>query len=125
VSTKAGQAHTFEEAFALQNMAWCQDEDRQTLGLRIPKSSTKTLSELAQELFRRVKSSTFKKTDFALAVLEQNPAGWTVPSYVAEGLKWLEERLVHRDDESNIAMAPNVAKERSVARTEQADGVQV
>lgn len=67
---------TFEEAFALQNMEWCQDDERQGLGLRVLKSSTLTLSDLAAQLFTRVQSSAFKKTDFALAVLAQDPNGW-------------------------------------------------
>jgi len=48
------------------------------------------LAEMAERLHRRVKSSSFGKTDFALGLLAQDPAGWVVPKYIAEGLRWLE-----------------------------------
>lgn len=91
--TEQRVGRTFEEAFALQNLEWCQDEQRQALGLRIPKASSMTLGELAAALFSEVKSAGFKKTDFALAVLEQNPEGWAVPRYIDEALKWLQSQM--------------------------------
>jgi len=104
---------TFEEAFALQNIEWCQDEERRALGLRIRTSSALALRGLAEALYNRVKSSEFKKTDFALAVLAQDPNGWVVPTYVAEGLRWLEAQLV-----------PAV-KDQPAAVRDQAEGIQV
>jgi len=81
---------TLEEAFALENLAWCQHEDRAELKLRIRGGDRLTLAEMAKRLHRRVKSSSFGKTDFALGLLAQDPAGWVVPTYIAEGLRWLE-----------------------------------
>jgi predicted ATP-dependent endonuclease of OLD family len=103
---------TFEEAFALQNMEWCQDENRQALGLRIRNASTLALGDLAEKLYQRVKSSAFKKTDFALAVLAQDPAGWVVPTYVADGLQWLAAQLVPVDNDQTAASAGHVDGEQ-------------
>ncbi|MGG2400138.1 ATP-dependent nuclease [Pseudomonas sp. SH1-B] len=84
---------TLEEAFALQNLEWCQDAERAGLGLRIKGSNRLSLEEIAQKLHRKVKSTNFHKTDFALALLAQDPVDWTVPSYIAEGLRWLGEQI--------------------------------
>jgi predicted ATP-dependent endonuclease of OLD family len=84
---------TLEEAFALENLVWCQGRERDDLKLRIPRNENKTLADLANRIFKRVKGSGFKKTDFALALLAQDPASWIVPRYIEEGLKWLEEQV--------------------------------
>ena len=84
---------TLEEAFALENLAWCQDMGRSDLKLRIPRNENKTLADLADRIHKRVKGSGFKKTNFALALLAQDPASWIVPRYIEEGLKWLEEQV--------------------------------
>jgi len=81
---------TLEEAFALQNLDWCQNPDQVQLGLRVlPKSKTLTLSEINKRIYARVKSSGFNKTDFALGVLMADQLKWEVPAYIADGLKWL------------------------------------
>ena len=46
----------------------------------------------------RIKSSTFKKTEFAMDVLARDPdvdgaAPWAVPEYISVGLRWLEARV--------------------------------
>jgi hypothetical protein len=46
-----------------------------------------------RRIHRRVEAKSFKKTDFALALLAENPAQWTVPAYIANGLRWLENEL--------------------------------
>jgi predicted ATP-dependent endonuclease of OLD family len=84
---------TLEEAFALQNLGWCQDVDRQDIGLRIRRNDTKTLAVLCERIHKRIKRQDFKKTDFALALLGQDPNQWNVPRYIDEGLKWLETRV--------------------------------
>lgn len=85
---------TLEEAFALENLTWCQDAARKSLGLRIPKANTLTREQIAERLHKRVKSQSFKKTDFALALLTMDPAGWVVPAYIVSGLGWLERMVV-------------------------------
>lgn len=50
------------------------------------------LDDAYQSVYDRIKSDSFKKTDFAMDILAC-PEEWIVPGYIAEGLKWLEERL--------------------------------
>jgi predicted ATP-dependent endonuclease of OLD family len=82
---------TFEEAFALENLAWCQDKKQSGLGLYVAKAGTMSLEQLHEAIHRRVK--TFDKTDFALALITADPAEWVGPRYIVEGLKWLRDRL--------------------------------
>ncbi|KQX19178.1 MULTISPECIES: ATP-dependent nuclease [unclassified Sphingomonas] len=91
--TMALAGRTLEEAFALENLAWCQDVARKSLQLRIPKAGDKDLTDLARRIHRRVQAKSFKKTDFALALLAEDPAQWAVPAYIANGLRWLENEL--------------------------------
>ena len=51
------------------------------------------MTELVRRIHRRVQAKSFKKTDFALALLSEDPAQWTVPAYIADGLRWLENEL--------------------------------
>ncbi|MBZ0221272.1 MAG: ATP-dependent endonuclease [Candidatus Methylomirabilis sp.] len=85
---------TFEEDFAYENLAWCQNPANKSVKLFVTKSAEKNLLEMSKKIFSKVKSSSFNKTDFALAVLEKKPSEWQVPSYISESLKWLEEQLV-------------------------------
>lgn len=79
---------TLEEAFALENAEWCQQEDKNHLGLRFKKRPA-TMQEFALKVHKRVKSSSFNKTSFALGVLGEDPKNWNVPTYIKEGLLWL------------------------------------
>lgn len=91
--TKSIAGRTLEEAFALENIKWCQDKKRSDLKLRIPKNEVLSLDELAERLHKRIKSTYFKKTDFALALLAEEPNDWTVPDYIAKGLQWLQDEV--------------------------------
>ena len=84
---------TLEEAFALENLIWCQDVARGELKLHIRGSADLTIEQLAERLHNRIKGSSFTKTDFALALLAQDPESWIVPHYVTEGLQWLEGEI--------------------------------
>lgn len=84
---------TLEEAFALENLSLCQDAACGELKLRVRGSSNLTLEQLAECLHKRVKRDGFNKTDFALALLAQDPAMWQVPFYIADGLRWLEQEI--------------------------------
>jgi len=79
---------TLEEAFGLENATWCQSEAQRHLGLKL-KINPETVGALAVGLNARVSSSSFNKTNFALAVLTQPLNSWIVPSYIREGLEWL------------------------------------
>lgn len=87
---------TFEEAFALENLDWCQHIDnKQVLGLRvITKKGKFTLKEIHERLFKKIKSQSFRKTDFALGILAASPDQWIVPKYIENGLAWLSTRVL-------------------------------
>lgn len=85
---------TFEEMFALENLEWCQSPFRKSLKLTInTKSNQHSLEKIAEKLFERVRSDSFKKTEFALRLITEDTGAWKVPHYIAEGLKWLEDEL--------------------------------
>lgn len=103
--TLAGR--TLEEAFALENLVWCQDMARRPLQLRIPKNIDKDLTTLVTAIHKRVNGSSFNKTDFSLALLAEDPDAWVVPDYIAKGLEWLEEQIAPAEpDEDDNEEAP-------------------
>lgn len=86
---------TFEDAFAYENLEWCQDLGRKTLHLRVvTKKSSPQLAEVAENIFCRVSGSSFNKTDFALALMMMPQDKWKVPRYIADGLHWLKDQLI-------------------------------
>jgi predicted ATP-dependent endonuclease of OLD family len=91
--TLALAGRTLEEAFALENLGWCQHKDRKPLQLRIAKANEKDLATLANRIHQRVQAKSFSKTDFALALLAEDPTNWSVPTYIADGLRWLETEV--------------------------------
>jgi hypothetical protein len=94
---------TLEEAFALENLAWCQHKDRRPLQLRIAKNDEKPLAELINRIHKRVHAKSFSKTDFALALLAEDPTKWVVPEYIADGLRWLEAEIAPPEPEPDDA----------------------
>jgi len=92
-ATTALTGRTLEEAFALENLAWCQTAARSDLKLRVRGSTALTALQVAEKLHKRVKSTTFKKTDFALALLAEDSEAWSVPTYIAQGLQWLQDEI--------------------------------
>lgn len=99
---------TLEEAFGLENADWCQAEANRSVGLKL-KRAPSSPEELAQKLHDRVVGKNFDKTRFALEILASGPLnGWKVPSYIAEGLAWLEVKVAH-ELEADTAIATEVA----------------
>ncbi|WP_234895067.1 ATP-dependent nuclease [Sinorhizobium meliloti] len=101
--TAALAGRTLEEAFALENIEWCQHKDRRPLQLRIAKNDEKTLAELIARIHKRVQAKSFSKTDFALALLAEDPTSWVVPEYIADGLRWLEAEIAPPEPEPGDA----------------------
>lgn len=83
----AMRPRTLEEAIAYENFAMVRSGSL-SIGVAIPEA----LAEAYEQIYERIKSSEFKKTDFAMNLLA-NTAIWTVPAYIADGLRWLELRL--------------------------------
>lgn len=78
---------TLEEAFAYDNFSLLR-EGKITIGKAIPDD----LDAAYQTIYDRIRSSTFKKTDFAMSLLAGDEV-WQAPAYIAEGLAWLEAKL--------------------------------
>ncbi|WP_295364174.1 ATP-dependent endonuclease [Arenimonas sp.] len=100
--TLALAGRTLEEMFALENLDWCQDKNRKQLQLRIAKADEMSLAALAERIHKRVQAKSFSKTDFALGLLAEDPSSWSVPSYIAEGLRWLENEIAPPDPDDGI-----------------------
>ncbi|WP_426170522.1 ATP-dependent nuclease [Pseudoduganella sp. R-34] len=107
-ATESRTGRTLEEAFALQNLQWCQNIERKDLGLRVRGCNNLDLAGIAESLYRKVKNASFHKTDFALALLAQDPNAWTVPSYISDGLQWLEEQVAPIPPAEAAALRANV-----------------
>ncbi len=85
---------TFEETFAYENLEWVLSDailSRSLLGARFDRAAA-SLDDIVQKIHNRVKSSSFKKTEFALALLLSSDE-WQSPSYIAEGLVWLDAKI--------------------------------
>lgn len=80
-------ARTIEEALVFENFGLARG-GQINIGVPIPSD----LPDAYQAIHDRVKSDSFKKTEFALRLLSMDDA-WNTPSYVAFGLQWLEGRL--------------------------------
>ena len=79
---------TLEEAFGLENAAWCQAVAQRHVGLKL-RGNPATPGDLASGLHKRINGKSFDKTKFALGILTELPANWNVPFYIKEGLHWL------------------------------------
>jgi len=84
---------TLEEAFAFENLVWSQNIANKDLKIRVKSSDAPPLTVTTERLHKRIHGKNFKKTDFALALLMKNPESWTVPSYIREGLEWLQAEV--------------------------------
>jgi predicted ATP-dependent endonuclease of OLD family len=107
-ATRIGR--TLEEAFAFENLDWCQDQQHADLKLRIRGNAKLTLEQLTECLHNKIKGESFNKTDFALALLAQNPEAWKVPDYIKEGLQWLQNEVIP----SLAASAPDIIEQDEV-----------
>ena len=78
---------TFEECFIYENIGSFNENDLQC-GIAIDADA----NLVRENVYQRVKSSTFKKTDFALD-LASAVVDWKTPTYIVDGLKWLSGKL--------------------------------
>lgn len=83
----AMRPRTLEEAIAYENFSLLRAA---SLSIGIPISDD--LATAYGQIYERVGSKNFKKTDFAMDLLASKFV-WTVPAYIAESLRWLELRL--------------------------------
>ena len=78
---------TFEETFVYENLSafLC---GTLSIGVELPDE----YNSLIDAVFKRIGSRSFKKTEFALSLLSTSDE-WVTPTYIADGLMWLEEKL--------------------------------
>lgn len=105
---------TLEEAFGLENAAWCQAVVQRTIGLKL-KVEPPDPAALATGLHRRVTGKNFDKTKFALEVLARKSEDWRVPLYIREGLAWLKEQVDLEIEQEAEAVAEAIAEGGAVA----------
>ncbi len=107
---------TLEVSFGLENASWCQETERKTLGLKL-RGQIPDVAALATGLHKRVIGQYFDKTKFALGVLARKQDEWTVPRYIAEGLKWLES-LVNLEAAQEIQATASVVPAEALTHPE-------
>jgi predicted ATP-dependent endonuclease of OLD family len=93
-STSMVTGRTFEETFAYENLEWVlsdKQRSRSLLPARFDHTAA-TLNDIVGKIHDRVKSSSFKKTEFALALMLSSEE-WQSPSYIVEGLAWLDAKV--------------------------------
>lgn len=86
-ATATLRPRTLEEAIVYENFGLLR-AGKLSIGIVIPTS----LDDAYQEVYDRIKSDSFKKTDFAMDILACAEE-WIVPGYISQGLRWLETRL--------------------------------
>lgn len=86
-ASKTLRPRTVEEAIVYENFGLLRSGTL-TIGVPIPTP----MDEAYQAVYDRIRSDSFKKTDFAMDILACAKE-WIVPGYIAEGLRWLEARL--------------------------------
>lgn len=87
---------TIEETFAYENISLLRD-GRLEFGVLHP--DPLDFEREYDSIYQRVKSDGFKKTEFALNIASSE-ADWNVPSYVSEGLQWIQGKLLPVEQES-------------------------
>ncbi len=84
---------TLEETFVYENLVLFQNKE---LAFGIDFDLLITADALKKEVYDRVRDQGFKKTEFALDVAA-TAALWSTPTYIKDGLLWLEKRLAPND----------------------------
>ena len=109
-------SNTFEDALALQNLAFFRSSDGSGLMRKFREAITnsKTIDALGQEMFKALRGG--DKAKFALDLLYQtDPAELKIPSYISEGLSWLQDQLLIKEQEAPPPSAAIIAVEDKAA----------
>lgn len=89
---KLMHGRTFEEAFVYQNMQLFRDK-KISLGIDL---NNKDFEGEYSAVFERVKSPSFKKTEFALNIASSRE-DWVTPQYIVDGLCFLKDRITVKE----------------------------
>ncbi len=91
--------YTFEDAVVLSNVDLFKEKSSSTglLKKMVDAVNLPSVQEACHKMFEDL-SQNSKKAEMALELLyTSEPGEMSPPQYIAEGLKWLEERLLHRN----------------------------
>lgn len=80
---------TLEEACVYENLTAFRDGH---LSIGIDVSNLDVAEDLSEAVYNEIRDNSFKKTEFALDVAS-SAVDWTTPSYIASGLRWIDEML--------------------------------
>lgn len=103
IAGKEVLSYTFEDALVLENIEIFKAMKGNGLVKKFNTALNKNTSydDICEALYKAIDSNS-KKADFALDVLFNiEPKDLMVPSYMAEGLQWLEDQLNNRNAEQN------------------------
>ena len=98
--------YTFEDALVFENIELFKKISGNGLLKKCNDAANKsTADEASADMFQALTASP-KKAEFALELLyTQEPKCLKVPSYIAEGLSWIHDRLKDRQKENQLNMA--------------------
>jgi putative ATP-dependent endonuclease of the OLD family len=80
---------TLEETFVYENIMLFRSD---ALRIGVDLSGDAEPESDYTAIYKAIRASTFKKTEFALSVISSD-ADWVTPKYITDGLKWLETEL--------------------------------
>ena len=93
--------YTFEDALVLENLSFFKDLEGDGLIKKFKEAINKnqTVSNMGKEMFESLKTG--NKAEFALDLLYlREPKTLKVPTYINEGLMWLDEQLKRKQQDS-------------------------
>lgn len=88
--------YTFEDALVIENKEVFKSIDNSISLLKkmVEASKIDVIKDFAQKAYEEINSKGAKKAEFALDILYfEDPKKINTPSYIKEGLKWIEELL--------------------------------
>lgn len=102
--TEEALSNTFEDALIFENISMFKDLQGPGLIKKFNDAikSAKSSADLGQAMFENLKTG--KKAEFALEMLDlQGPNQLNVPTYIKEGLSWLQEQVRIKQNEVLIS----------------------
>ena len=102
--------NTFEDALAYDNLQVFRDKGNGAMKkIREAIETDKTMAALGKSMFDILKTA--KKAELALDLLELDQDPWPIapPTYIREGLSWLQQQLRRKQQEMLVASVPPAA----------------
>lgn len=103
--------NTFEDALAYDNLQLFRNLDLNGAIKKIRESinKAKSIGELQESMFNILKAT--RKAELALDLLELDQDPWPIapPTYIREGLSWLQQQLRRKQKELSVSIVPTAA----------------